>query len=1636
VTGERQYGNLMDKTTYTTAQTKPTEGKYNVTGSGLKAENTLDGILNSTNMTNLVKNIEAATGSWPDNQINEKTNKGTYDLLNGTPLTKSNITVATQDGTSKQYALLKTGNYNYTLVDGAHTETIDPRKVTIYTEATREYGNAPSVGTNTTITKFDTTTYGSKMTTWDEEKFNNNSATWKATLTDNSKITDHVADGPFGTKGTAGNAYATSGAVVLSDGAKSAITTAFGDNYTVTYADKLTLTQAPLTITVTGERQYGANMPAAATYSTTDGTANIPNVNADPDPLATQLGKYDINANGLKNTDTTAGILSATGVKAKLATVDNGEGNNTDTVGSHTNIGTYTGASTVKFTLDNTNTQGTTNTILSSGDYYVAANGNNTLKIVKKPLTLTTTGGKTYDETPTDPTDASKYNITTADLASWDDTLLSNNKTTWIGLIDHKNTAQNAGTYGTNGTNDKDGYLTYTSTNQDAIKGVLSNYDVNFKDLYTIGGKALTLYIIGNRTYGAANSTLSKTSFTATGWVGTDEATYWTTAYKDSLEALYNDTTNVNTTHVGTYGTQGNTDASNTYKTSGAITLTDAQKTDVRNKAGFTNYIITFDDQLTINPAPLTVTVNGERTYGNNMTQNSYTTATTVTPGTWNVKMTGLVGLDTETPSLALNDTALKGVLNNLDNGDGTATTTLGSHTNARDTAYKLGTDLTGTSLTITDSILKTQAQGGKDYTITNGDHDVKIDTRNVTITTKGEKVYGNADPATTSYTVDDTSYGSGLTSWDKAAYFTPNVNTWKNSITNSTDEATHHGTYGTKGTTGTTKVLDYAGTTTEATIANALNANGTTTNYNVTFEDLFTINQRQLTITTSGSKTYGDANPAAADLAITAATATADTGLVDQNGNLATFNTYATGTGTGNWRSLVTDAATTNTHAGTHGTNGTMDTTGILTYTTDNKNTISGNLDNDYDIKYQDLLTVNKAQLTVTVTGERTYGDNMTASSYTTSTAATAPTDTTGGLTSGKWNVNLSGLKGTDTATVLSATNVNTILNALDSGAGNNTDTLGSHTNVGTYSMVATAPSLSKTKVDLTNSILAEGDSGNYDIVDGAHQAKIDKADVTITTTGSRKFGHENSTSTYTIDETGMTSWDKTALYGTDGSNWKSGIDNSTTTATEKGVYGTLGNITPKNAVLTYASDSKLATDLATNYTVTYADKYTIGVTPLVITIIGSKTYGDATDTNVNKYTITSDGLEGTDTLKYTGLTNTVGLKADVGTYSKGNGPTTPDTTDGISKELLGLSGFDTNDYEITYKTTYTVTPRELNIVTTGTKVYGDADPSTSSYTVTGLSGLASWESSKLLISDLQTHIVNNTTEQTDVGNYGTQNGGAAVLSYNTDLQAAAGSNYKVNLADNFTITPRPITYSLEGTKDYGTGSEHTVYGTGSFTNVPDFAQATVNGNTAKDLVNTSNRTTNVGDYANSLLTVSHSGAWTKNYTITENATLHVVPADFTYTSDHTSYWQYQHIPAQSGKVTNSYGEDVSDLVGTLSWPTPADGTVVGIFPVWGRGSNDNSGNYHAFQAAGNATALEVKNVPKTDQTNDALNENLEGAWRSFRRPLLDIMYLKIKDNGFKSWDNGVFVTANPYVPAGDKTDYGIITFNGQALK
>jgi hypothetical protein len=945
VTGTRKYGDLMVKDVYNTGATNVfniTGAGTTATGSGLKAGDTINGIVDATKMNPIIDGIEALTGNHPDDQINEATHVGTYNLIGNTVQTASNIDVATQNTTTKHFDILNTNNYNYIIKNGAHAETITPETVTVTTTGERVYGDANTTTTNLTFT-------APTLETWDQAK-------WTTTISDELKnnvqnrtvIADHA--GVYGTNGSANNKYAADGALYYSDAQKTDAANALGNDYVIDYQDAYTIKKAPLTVTVTGERYYGDNMNAAGAYTTSSGT--IPA----PDTLTKQL--YNVDVVGIKNVngDTAANILNTANMKTKLGTVDNGVGDAT-TVGSKTHIGEYTGSTTVKFTLDNVNAdpkETSTNTILSSGDYYVNANGANSLTIVKRPLTLTTTGGKVYDTTSTDPTAASAYDINTTatgdnwnkGLATGDETLI--NKTAWIGLINHKNTATEVGTYGTNGTNDKTGYLTYNDTNKGTIEAALPDYDVHYADKYTITGAPVTIYYEGNRTYGA-NGTVTNTAFTETGIMESEKAALWT-AHEQTWKGQYDDVTAADT-HHGVYGTEGT--SGNAYVT-GAMTLAAGEKTDL--EAILSNYIVTYKDKLTINP--------------------------------------------------------------------------------------------------------------------------------------------------------------------------------------------------------------------------------------------------KDVTLHTTGTRTYGDAN------------STINYGLiVDKNAALA------------NQR------------------------------------------DKDLLANYQ-----------------------------------------------------------------------TTLKNAIQ-------------------------------------------------------------------------------------------------------------VDSSITERSHAGTYGTDGTLSGNNAVLTYTDDQKNAT----------------------------------------------------------------------------------------SAQLNG--------------------------------------------------------------------------------------------------------DYNIHYTDKLTIDKRNATITQNATKDYGTGAEHTAYDAMILDNVKDFdADAFTSG---KTITNTSDRATNVGTYTNSLMTVTYGGVpAAENYNITTNAVLKVVPADFTYTADHTSYWQYQHIPAQTGKVTNSYGEDVSDLVGTLTWPTPADGKVVGIFPIWGRGSNDGTGNYNPIQALGNPTALEVKKVPKNDQTDSALNENLEGAWQSFRRPLLDIMYLKIKDTGFKSWDNGVFVTANPYVPAAGKDNYGMITFNGEVLK
>ena len=1164
--GQRNYGGTMDKTKYGTSTGSPgtTPGLFyvDINKTQMQAGDTTAAILgsNSSNakIVSLIAGIEGTFGDGTT-KINNHSTAGTYNISTGkSDAADSDITVTTKDANG-HYNILADNNYNYIVLDGNHKEVINKINATITTTAHREYGDTPAIGTTTTVDSF----AGSGFTTWDQATFDANKTSgsnYQGGLTDTTAASTHAG------------IYTNQGYITENTTMKGTLTTDFGTNYNISYADTYQINQAPLTVTVTGERYYGGNMAPFIVSISGGAISNIPNIDTLP------KGVYNVDVSGVKNVngDSKDNIFDQNAFQmGKLATVDNDAGSST-TVGSHTNVGSYTKDTTVAFNLDNTNAINTANIILSNHNYYVKANGTNTVKIVPKPITLTTTGSKTYDGTATDPT---TVDMNQSGMTDWDVTagLLSNNKATWLGTVTKPNAVSAAGSYGTEGSATNayktTGYFTYTDANKTIIQNTLSNYAVSYKDKYDIGGKTLKLSIAGTRDYGSAMGTggIDEATFTYDGLVDdADKAIFATN--KNAWYNYYADASNVSTTHAGTYGTEGAT--GNAYKTSGAIVMDDTEKGNVSTALG-NNYIITYTDLLTVKPVSLTINVNGERTYGDSMNNTTYNTSTgatipaTINNKTWNVNLNGLVNGDTA--ATALNKTGMQALLNNIESGEGTATTTLGTHTNARETAYALnGTDLTGTTLTIAgkeNDLLTSYQTGSRDYTISiasNSNNTVKIDTKAVVVTTKGAKIYGNADPNLTKDAVTE----SGLTAWDATSYFTDsNRTTWAGQAANSTDEASSAGLYGTVnvGKTGykSSPVLTYT-TDQQTAIQNTFNNNGTTSNYAVTFADDFTINKRQLTITTSGTKVYGDANPAASALTIAADAATADTGLVTANGDNTTFANKVAGT---DWKNLVDDKATTATHAGTYGTKGTTSTAVTLLYDDTDKGTISTDMGNNYDITYNDLFTVTKAPLTVTVTGERQYGGTMGTSAYT--------TDATN--TQGTYNVKVEGIKGVNddtAATVLNGTGVRSTLSGIEGAYSEGATKINSHTDANsTPYNIKDGTTYTGSNINLvndigsTNAILTSTDY--YVAANGDHTLKIVPKEITITTSGSKTYGAANPTA-YTIDGSGIEAWDQATHYKYDA--WNALINNPATVATHHGTYGTEGT-TVNTAYLRYGS-------------------------------------------------------------------------------------------------------------------------------------------------------------------------------------------------------------------------------------------------------------------------------------------------------------------------------------------------------------------------------------------------------------------------------------------------------------------------------
>lgn len=338
-----------------------------------------------------------------------------------------------------------------------------------------------------------------------------------------------------------------------------------GDAGIKTEADKLTVNDSTFTIlpktatvTITGNRQYGDTMDTSA-YSTTVGsiTAGLSKDNKDKE-------QYNIDIDGLTNSDTKDNILDKDKTTALLEKIDQKDGSAAD---AGTQINKYTNvkrdvagaaeaqnindfekskisvvngdASTDKMNVTSTTTtDGTTSTttydnsssILTSNNYdYILQDGTHQLKITPVDIKVTVSGSKTYGDFNSqaatdytarvsggDPTQNGKVTLKTGEVAD-------------IVIANKLNEQSDAWKYSFNSTTspyETDGAFTISLSN-DSVENankkeyVAGNYDLSFETTYTIDKAPLWYTYEGSRNYGEDNTT-TKNTFKLVGVDGTD----------------------------------------------------------------------------------------------------------------------------------------------------------------------------------------------------------------------------------------------------------------------------------------------------------------------------------------------------------------------------------------------------------------------------------------------------------------------------------------------------------------------------------------------------------------------------------------------------------------------------------------------------------------------------------------------------------------------------------------------------------------------------------------------------------------------------------------------------------------------------------------------------------------------------------------------------------------------------------------------------------------------------------------------------------------------------------------------------------------------------------------------------------
>lgn len=605
--------------------------------------------------------------------------------------------------------------------------------------------------------------------------------------------------------------------------------------------------------------------------------------------------------------------------------------------------------------------------------------------------------------------------------------------------------------------------------------------------------------------------------------------------------------------------------------------------------------------------------------------------------------------------------------------------------------------------------------------------------------------------------------------------------------------------------------------------------------------------------------------------------------------------------------------------------------------------------------------LTINPVALTVTVIGQRDYGDSMNAQSYT--------TDGTAGKD--QYNISVTGdfANGETADSVLNKDNVEKMLESLE----NDTDATRENSNgetgkisrytdvkrnandkskIDSYSLNVGSTDTSST-ITLASDVTKDGEKivsikhandsdkehgfnvlnkDNYDYVisDGTHTLTINPVDLTVDVKGESTYG--NTGTTYTVTNvTGAKNNERPTIdnatklnpdieakspAGSYTTNWqdKTGAGTSSAANDVKGKYLTTAERRSENADALAGKEtadgirtvklvagknndnSGLSTFNSNNYNITYHTTQVINPEKLTITIDGTKVYGSRSASDAAKIT----GIVSGDAVPNVKITDNMNQTLmDAGTYhhdwssyagisdkkesytyvdTDGKSHTVDkDKASGVTDVDVDTSGFSFNNYDIDFKSTYTVTPRPLQLDVTSTSIYGDPkagytyraalDPTGN--TEEGLVGNQKFNPTDIKVSDditeasdagTYTHTAAGTS-YTDASNNPQNSTYKGITAVAADSLKDAGntgfksSNYAVTLHQGtHTVKPRDLKIKITGEKTYGdstslSGRDYTVSASGLQNNETiDFNDATV-----LHSAETGDRFSNAGEYHSS---------------------------------------------------------------------------------------------------------------------------------------------------------------------------------------